>query len=72
MNDARIDIRLPAETRELLEHAAAIEGVSLSAFIVGNATIAAKQVVAEHTQWKLSCADSRKFVAAILEQEPTP
>lgn len=44
----RLEVGLPAATREIIEHAAAIEGVSLTAFLIGNATRGAKQVIAEH------------------------
>lgn len=62
----RIDARVSKETKEILERAAALDDVSLSAFVIGSAVRHARQVVAEHAQWKLSRADSRAFVDAIL------
>lgn len=65
-SEERIDVRLSGEAKELIEHAAAIEGISVSAFVVGNALFNARQVVAEHDTWKLNRRDSKAFVEALL------
>jgi uncharacterized protein (DUF1778 family) len=66
MNKERIDIRLSKENKELIERAASIEDISVSAFVVGNALFNARQVVAEHAQWTLRRRDSKAFVQALL------
>jgi uncharacterized protein (DUF1778 family) len=62
----RIDIRLSQENKELIERAASIEDISVSAFVVGNALCGAKQVVADHDKWLLNRKDSTAFVGALL------
>lgn len=64
--DERIDLRLSRDAKELIEHAAAIESISVSAFVVGNAMHGAKQVVAGHDRWVLSRRGSAAFVDALL------
>lgn len=67
----RIDARVSKETKELLEHAAALTDVTLSAFVISSAIHRARQVVAEHEQWRLNRKDSRTFVDALLNP-PAP
>ena len=62
----RIDARLPAETKQLIERAAAITGVTLSDFVISRAYEAATAVVREHETWALNRRDSRAFVEALL------
>jgi uncharacterized protein (DUF1778 family) len=62
----RIDARLPAETKHVIERAAVISGVTLSDFVISKAYEAAVAVVREHDSWVLSRSDSRAFVAALL------
>lgn len=66
MSTERIDIRLSKENKELIERAASIEDISVSAFVVGNALCGAKQVVADHDKWLLNRRDSAAFVDALL------
>jgi uncharacterized protein (DUF1778 family) len=62
----RIDARLPAATKQLIERAAVITGVTLSDFVISKAYEAAAAVVREHDTWALSRRDSRTFVDALL------
>ncbi len=62
----RIDARLPAETKQLIERAAVITGVTLSDFVISKAYEAAAAVVREHDTWVLNRRDSRAFVDALL------
>ncbi len=62
----RIDARLPAETKQVIERAAAITGVTLSDFVISKAYEAAVAVVREHDTWVLNRRDSKAFVDALL------
>lgn len=62
----RIDARLPAETKQLLERAATITGTTLSHFVISKAHEAAAAVVREHESWVLTRGQSRAFVASLL------
>ena len=62
----RIDLRLPRATRDLIERAAAIDDVSLSAFIIDSAEYAAEQVIAEHETLTEAALTQKAFVAALL------
>lgn len=66
MTQTRIDVRLPAETEEIIERAAAIRGITVSQFVVRAAREAAEQVLNDHATWQLSRRDSRAFVKALL------
>jgi len=61
----RIDARLPAETKQLIERAAVITGVTLSDFVISRAYEAAAAIVREHDTWVLSRRDSKAFVDAL-------
>lgn len=62
----RIDARLPVETKQLIERAAVITGVTLSDFVVSKAYEAARTVVQEHDTWVLNRRQSKAFVEALL------
>jgi len=62
----RIDARLPAATKALIERAAVITGVTLSDFVISRAYEAARTVVGEHDTWVLSRRASKAFVEALL------
>ena len=62
----RIDARLPRETKQLIERAAFISGVTLSDFVVSKAFEAAQALVREHEGWVLNRRQSKAFVEALL------
>lgn len=64
---ARIETRISAEKKELIERAAAYQGRSVSEFVVANAEQAARAVIEEHEQIKLSQAQSRALVELLLK-----
>lgn len=69
--DERIEARLSAEAKQLIERAAGIIGVSVSDFIVSRAYEAAAGIVSNHDTWVLSRRDSRGFIDAVLNpREP--
>jgi uncharacterized protein (DUF1778 family) len=64
-SNERLDMRLPAETKEMIERAASLAGVSLSAFVVSAARDAAIKVIEQHETWRLNRRDSKAFVDAV-------
>jgi uncharacterized protein (DUF1778 family) len=65
----RIDARLPVETKQVIERAAFISGVTLSDFVVSKAYEAARVLVREHETWVLNRRQSKAFVEALLNPE---
>jgi uncharacterized protein (DUF1778 family) len=64
--EERIDARLPAATKQLIERAALITGVTTSDFIISKAYEAATVVIQQHEAWTLNRRDSKAFVDALL------
>ncbi len=69
--DARLEVRVSAAQKSLLQHAAALSGRTLSAFVVTSAQDAARRVIAEHKSIRLSLEEQLAFVQALL-QPPEP
>lgn len=67
----RIDLRVPSETKELIERAASIIGTTMSQFVTLKAYEAAKEVLREHQVWKLTSSESKAFVD-LLTNPPAP
>ena len=63
---ARIETRVSAEQKELIERAAAYVGRSVSEFVLGNVEQAAKAVIEEHERIKLDRQQSRVLVDSLL------
>ncbi len=61
-NSDRIDLGLPAETKLLIEHAATINGVTVTDFVVSSAHDAALKVIADHDAWIARRNENRVFV----------
>jgi uncharacterized protein (DUF1778 family) len=64
--EERIDARLPAETKQLIERAAVITGVTVSDFIISKAYEAAATVVKGYDAWTMNRRDSKAFMDALL------
>lgn len=67
----RLEARVTAEQKELIERAAALEGRSITDFVLTSVQDAAKRAIAEHEVIRLSVRDSQAFVDALLNpREP--
>ncbi len=66
----RLDMRLDAEQKELLERAAELSGQTLTAFVLDSARRAAEQAVRDHSLITLSVRDAQTFVEALLNPPP--
>lgn len=68
---ARIEARVSPKQKRLFERAAAIEGVTLTDFVISSMQRAATSAVQEHTRIELSERNQRAFVEAI-KNPPEP
>ncbi|WP_053958076.1 DUF1778 domain-containing protein [Sulfobacillus thermosulfidooxidans] len=64
--DARLEVRLPADLKELLDQAAASLGMSTSAFVLTTMTERAQEALAHRQVMALNPAESRTFVEHLL------
>ena len=64
--DARLEARTTRAQKALFEKAAAIQGVSLTDFILVSLQEAATRIVVERQNMRLTERDSRSFVKALL------
>ena len=69
--DKRLDVRLAADHKNLIEQAASLRGQSVSAFAVSTLVAEAGRIVEESTVLRLSNRDRDAFLAA-LENPPAP
>jgi uncharacterized protein (DUF1778 family) len=67
----RLEARITPEQKELLQQAAALEGTSLTDFVVRSAQRAAEQSIRDHAALLLSARESQAFVEALLNP-PAP
>lgn len=70
--DYRIEARVRAEDKTLIETAAHYSGVSVSDFMLTAARTAAEAVVTRHHRIILDHQSSRVFVEMLLEEQPVP
>lgn len=68
---ARLEARVSPETKALLQKAAALEGRTLTDFIVASVQAEARRVIQQHQTLQLGIEDSAAFVDALLNP-PTP
>jgi uncharacterized protein (DUF1778 family) len=66
----RLETRLTAEQKTLIEHAAALQGRTVTDFVLTSVQDAARRAIEEHQQLALSVRDSRAFVDALLYPKP--
>ncbi len=67
----RLEARVTAEQKDLIERAAALQGRTITDFVLTSVQDAARRAIAEHQQIELSLRDSEAFVEALLNpREP--
>lgn len=66
----RLEARITPEQKTLIEHAAALQGRTVTDFVLASVQDAAKRAIAEHRDFELSVRDSRTFVDALLNPKP--
>ena len=67
IKDNRIDLRVSIEQKELLEQAALLKGLSLSAYLLFRSLEAAQADIAETTRLVLSDRDRDLFLQLMLD-----
>lgn len=68
---ARLEIRVTAEQKELIEQAAAVNGRSTTDFVVSVVQEAANRTLREYERMSLTRRDSEAFVRALIDA-PAP
>lgn len=66
----RLEARVTAEQKALIERAAALQGRSVTDFVVTSVQEAARRAIEEHEVLALSVRDSHAFVEALLNPRP--
>ena len=62
----RLEARVTAEQKNLIERAAALQGRTITDFVLTSVRDAARRTIEEHQQLELSVRDSEAFVEALL------
>jgi len=66
----RLEARVTTEQKSLIERAAALQGRTVTDFVLTSVQDAARRAIEEHSQLSLSVRDSETFVAALLNPAP--
>ena len=66
----RLEARITTEQKKLVEHAAALEGRTVTDFVLTSIQDAARRAIEAHTRLDLSLRDRRAFVEALLNPPP--
>jgi uncharacterized protein (DUF1778 family) len=66
----RLETRVTAEQKNLIERAAALQGRTITDFVLTSVQDAARRTIEEHQQLELSVRDSEAFVKALLNPRP--
>ena len=66
----RLEARVTAEQKRLIERAALLQGRTVTDFVLTSVQDAARRAIQEHQQLELSVRDSQAFVAAFLNPAP--
>lgn len=65
----RLETRITAEQKSLIARAAALQGRSVTDFVLTSVQDAARRAIEEHQQLALSVRDSEAFVDALLNPQ---
>ncbi len=67
----RLEARVTLAQKQLLQHAAALEGTTLTDFVIRSAERAAEQLIRDHAVLVLTARESQTFVETLLNP-PAP
>jgi len=67
----RLEARITLDQKNIIEHAAALQGRTVTDFVLTSVQDAARRTIDEHQQLKLSLRDSQAFVEALMNPSPT-
>jgi uncharacterized protein (DUF1778 family) len=66
----RLETRITADQKKLIEHAAALQGRTVTDFVLASVQEAARQAIEDHQRLDLSVRDSQVFVDALINPLP--
>jgi uncharacterized protein (DUF1778 family) len=64
--DQRLEARVTAEQKELLEPAASLQGRTVTDFVVSSPQDTARQTIADHAVWRLTEEQRNVFLEALM------
>jgi uncharacterized protein (DUF1778 family) len=65
----RLETRVTADQKSLIEHAAALQGRTVTDFVLTSVQEAARRAIEEHQRLDLSLRDSQAFVDALINPQ---
>ena len=66
----RLETRVTADQKNLIERAAALQGRSVTDFVLTSVQDAARRAIEEHQRLDLTLRDSHAFVDAMINPQP--
>ena len=66
----RLETRVTADQKNLIERAAALQGRTVTDFVLTSVQDAARRAIEEHQRIDLSVRDSQAFVNALIRPQP--
>lgn len=66
----RLETRVTADQKSLIEHAAALQGRTVTDFVLTSVQEAARRAIEEHQRLDLTVRDSQAFVDALIKPQP--
>lgn len=70
VRDERLEARVTIEQKRLVERAAALQGRSVTDFVLSSVQDAARRAIEEHQRLDLSVRDTQAFVEALINPQP--
>jgi uncharacterized protein (DUF1778 family) len=70
VRDERLETRVTADQKRLIEQAAALQGRTVTDFVLASVQEAARRAIDEHQRIDLSVRDSQAFVEALINPQP--
>ena len=67
---ARLEARVTADQKTLIEHAAALQGRTVTDFVLSSLQDAARRTIDDYQRFDLSLHDSQAFVEALINPQP--
>ena len=66
----RLETRVTADQKNLIEHDGALQGRTVTDFVLTSVQEAARRTIEEHQRLELSVRDSQAFVDALVNPKP--
>ncbi len=70
LRSERLETRVTLEQKRLIEHAAALQGRTVTDFVLASVQDAARRAIEEHQHLALSVKDAQAFVKALIAPQP--